>query len=339
MDDLDLPAGTNRAGVVVAVNVLASSACRAARNGHPDDLWTSLATTGRSNVYVGAHVPGELVEHLSDVVASTKVNLVDAERALRVGIMPRVRVVDLAARDYLSPRARPFLRDDPLLPRSMRGDPDDIETVAVAEFLAPAVILSADSVFARLGMASSAAPWIETARNLLRAAGFEATFADAAWAAELALRLLSVGIGAAFRLANRYPLPVIAVLAAGLYLAGRFGYLDMERLRIGVSRLKQAAQPVLDMIGEATDGWARARSGLFVIEPQGQPTQEQIAGRYLARCGRALTPSDLRDSLKIKGHRVTAAGLKRAMTAHPAFVRRSGDLYAVGRQTLHAIDQ
>ena len=323
---------------VVDTNVVARSACSAVRSGRRDGLFSGLATTGRSNLYMGAHVPTELANHLGDVATSNKVSLVEVERVLWDQIMPRIPVVDLTARDCLSPRTLPFLHDDPLLPRSMRGDPDDFQTVAVAEFLAPAVILSADSVFARLGMADSATAWIETARNLLRAAGIEATFADAASAAEMTLRLLCAGIGAAFRLANRYPLPVLAVLAAGLYLAARFGYLNLDRPRTAIRRLTQAAQPVLDMIDEATDGWQQARGGLFVIEPDGPPTLDQLAGRYLARSRRALTPSELRDLLKSEGHQVTAAGLKRAMTAHPAFSLRPGDLYTVGRRGARTID-
>ncbi|XVV10933.1 hypothetical protein ACQP2X_39765 [Actinoplanes sp. CA-131856] len=42
-------------------------------------------------------------------------------------------VVDMRPGDCMSLRARPFLRDEQSLPKAMRGDPDDVETVAVAE--------------------------------------------------------------------------------------------------------------------------------------------------------------------------------------------------------------
>lgn len=69
---------------------------------------------------------------------------------------------------------------------------------------------------------------------------------------------------------------------------------------------------------------------LLVVEPPPYPTTEQLATRYLARCGRPLTPGELRDALVRRGHTVSAAQLKRDMLAHRAFVRASGDLWTVG---------
>ena len=318
---------------VVDTNVLASRACHAARNGLAGDaVLSGLATTGRSNTFMGAHVPGELRRHLGDIAASSNVELSAAARVLVGCILPQVPVVDVAPGDCMSPRLRSFLRNDPGLPRALRGDPDDIETAAVAEFLAPAVILSTDSVFTRLGMSSStAAEWIGIASNLLRAAGFEANLADAALVVELVGRLLFAATGAAMRFATSYPLPALALLIAGVYLAKRYGYLDSARAKAGIRRVGEAVRPALDMIGDATVAWSGARNALFVVEPYGPPTIEHLAARYLARCGRPLTPGDLRDRLKITGHEVTAAGLKRAMTAHPAFHRQPGNLYRIGR--------
>jgi len=59
---------------VMDASVLARQACRAARDGRTGDgLVAGLATTGRSNVCVGAHVPAELVEHVGDVAGSVGV--------------------------------------------------------------------------------------------------------------------------------------------------------------------------------------------------------------------------------------------------------------------------
>ena len=52
---------------ITDTNALASRACNAARNLAAENLFTGLAVTGRSNTYVSAHVPGELVRHLADV--------------------------------------------------------------------------------------------------------------------------------------------------------------------------------------------------------------------------------------------------------------------------------
>lgn len=290
-----------------------------------------LAGTGRSNVFVGAHVPGELVKRLPEIASSTGVDAQRAERALWDQIMPFVSVVDVRPGDCMSPRARPFLRDDTGLPRSMRGDPDDVETVAVAEFLALAVVLSADSVFARLGMADSAASWVETAQGLLRAAGFEASAADAAVALEVAGRLFFLGAQATVRAAHRSPLPALVAIAVAAYLAWRNDLITRDRLLAGVRHLGDAVEPLVEAIGTASADWRETRDALHVVESVGHPSIEQLAAQHLARCGRSLTPSDLRDELRRSGEDVTAAGLRRAMQLHPGFVRLLGDRYRVGR--------
>jgi hypothetical protein len=87
----------------------------------------------------------------------------------------------------------------------------------------------------------------------------------------------------------------------------------------------------MELATDAVHDWQESRDALFVVESSIAPTNEQLAGRYLARCGRALTPSELRDELRSAGSSVTAAALKRAMVAHPAFSRHPGDRYSVGR--------
>ncbi len=118
------------------------------------------------------------------------------------------------------PRVRPLLRVDPDLPRRLRGDPDDAGTAALAEFIAPAVIISADSVFTRFGVASTVATtWLPAAYTLLRMAGFEASLADAAVMLELGTRLLVTAAGAAVRAARNYPLPALGIVAAAGFAA------------------------------------------------------------------------------------------------------------------------
>ncbi|MEU2930646.1 hypothetical protein ABZ636_37325 [Streptomyces sp. NPDC007251] len=68
-----------------------------------------------------------------------------------------------------------------------------------------------------------------------------------------------------------------------------------------------------------------------MVEPPAYPTREQLVARSLARCGRPLTPGELRDALALRGHTISAAQLKRDLLAHRAFVRVPGDLWTVGR--------
>jgi hypothetical protein len=138
---------------------------------------TVVVSTGRSNTYVSAHVPGELARDVADVAEGHPgLDLREAQRVLWGDIMPLVPVVYLAVGDYLHPRIQAVRRADPALPMRLRGDPDDLGTAALAEFLAPSVIISADSVFTRFGLANSVADtWLPLAHRLLQAAGYEAT--------------------------------------------------------------------------------------------------------------------------------------------------------------------
>jgi len=68
-----------------------------------------IVSDPRSNTYISAHVPGELVRHLADVAEGhPRRELQEAERVLWDDIMPLVPVVvDLAVGDYLWRTAAP----------------------------------------------------------------------------------------------------------------------------------------------------------------------------------------------------------------------------------------
>jgi hypothetical protein len=198
---------------ITDTNALASRACNAARNSLAENLFTGLAVTGRSNTYISAHVPGELVRHLADVAEGHPgLDLREAERVLWNDVMPLVPVVDLAVGDYLHPRIQAVRRADPALPVRLRGDPDDLGTAALAEFLAPAAIISADSIFTRFGLANSVADtWLPLAHRLLQAADYEATLTEAAYALEVAVRLIAVPVSAVAAAARRRPLAALGI--------------------------------------------------------------------------------------------------------------------------------
>lgn len=318
---------------VTDTNALAARACHAAAREVLEDLFVGLAGTGRSHVYVSAHVPGELADHLADVVAGRRgLALADAEAVLWGQIMPRVPVVDLAVRDYLHPRVRPLMDDDPTLPRRLRGDIDDIGTAALAEFLAPAVIISADSVFTRFGLAGTiATDWLPTAYQWLNAAGFEATLTDTAMLLEVAVRAVVLAAGSAARMARRHPLPAVAVLAGAAYLAGRGGYLNGSRWRTHARRFAEVTRPWQDRLYEAFQDHQRAREALVIIEPYGPPTTEQAAARHLARIGRRLTPAELHAALIREGYPLEDGELHRAVAEHPAFIADTEGAYRIGR--------
>jgi hypothetical protein len=299
---------------------IASSACHVARNGTASIL-ASLASTGRSNVLIGEDVEAELPEALAKVAADMGVPLADAERALGQ-IMTRIRVVPLRMGDYLNPRIAAIRRFDPDLPRAMRGDPDDLGTAAVAEFLAPAVIISKDSVFNRFGLALPADRWTEEAARLLAAAGYDATLEDAARAAEHAAGLLFNGIVAVGKAAARNPKATLAALvlgaAAGWYCHRR-GWITGDRLRAAGQKLLSAGRPVAEHIAAADARRNRAQAALTVVSGVEPPSLEERCARHLARRRTAMTAADLASVLSVTGPAVTAEAVRDALDAHPAF--------------------
>jgi hypothetical protein len=250
-------------------------------------------------------------------------DLRDAERVLWGDIMPLVPVVDLAVADYLHPRIQAVRRADPDLPLRLRGDPDDLGTAALAEFLAPAVIISADSVFTRFGLANSVADtWLPLAHQLLRAAGYEATLTEAAFALELAARLVAVPVSAVAGAARRHPLAALGIGAVIALVAYQAGYLRRDRLRAAGQEIRRVAATGIEALGSAADAYSKARQSLRVIEPYGTPTTAELAARH-----------DLAAALEAAEHAVTSVELRDATSRHPAFRTRGSHpaVISIGR--------
>jgi hypothetical protein len=311
---------------------IASSACHVARSGTASVL-VSLAGTGRSNVFISEDVEAELPEALQKVAADMGVPLADAERALHQ-IMTRIWVVPLRMGDYLNPAIAGIRRCDPGLPRAARGDPDDLGTAAVAAFLAPAVIISKDSVFSRFGLALPADRWTEEAARLLIAAGYDAALEDAAHAAEVGARLLFGMIGAAKNAAVRNPkaaitTAVIAGLAA--WYCHRRGWITGDQLRAAGRRMAAAARPLAERAAAADARRNQARDALTVVEGCGAPSLEERCARHLARRAAPMTPEELSAVLAISGAAATADAVRAAMASHPAFTQDAQGGFIFGR--------
>jgi hypothetical protein len=317
---------------ITDTNALASRACSAASRARHEDLFTGLAFTGRSNTYISAHVPGELIRHLGNVAEGFPgLELQAAERVLWGNIMPMVPVIDLAVGDYLHPRIRPIMRGDQALPKAVRGDPDDLGTAALAEFLAPAVIISADSVFTRHGMADTlATTWLPMAYGMLKMAGFEATMTEVPYMLELAVRLISVPASAAAGAARRHPLAALGIGAAVLLIASQAGYLKRERLQAAGRGIGQVMANGARYVASASNQHDEVRRALRVIEPYGNPTAEELAARHLARVRTPMTLDALARAIDLKGYDVSTAELKDATGRHPAFWTKDGQPPIVG---------
>ncbi|MFF0206224.1 hypothetical protein [Streptomyces sp. NPDC005017] len=314
---------------VLDANALLVEACALAKTGGRQDRVTALAVTRRATPYIAPHIRGEVGEHLAKMAADFEVSERLARRVLDRQILPALRVVDLEIRDHLAPQTRHILRVDREMPRKYRGDPDDAPTMALAEFLAPCVIVSQDSVFSRFGFA--VIDWIPVVQRVMRVAGLEATAANALVVMDWALRLFGAGAQRLVVLARCNPLAATAAVGGLLWWCYQKGYLSRERWRRSWSRTGEALVPVLELASAGMTEHQTLMDSLLVVEPPAYPTTEQLAARYLARCGRAMTPGELRDALARRGHTLSAAQLKRDMLAHAAFVRTPGDLWTIGR--------
>ncbi|MEU5062241.1 MULTISPECIES: hypothetical protein [unclassified Streptomyces] len=315
---------------ILDANALLVEACALAKNNGRPSRVTTLAATGRATPYIAAHVPGEVDEHLAKMAAHFEVPEYRARRVLNQQILPALRVVDLEIRDHLSPRTRHILHVDPEMPRKYRGDPDDAPTMALAEFLGPCVIVTQDSVFHHFGFA--VIDWIPVVQSVMRVAGLEATAANALVVVDWALRLSGAGVHRLIVLAGRNPLLATAAVTGLLWWCYRNGYLTRENWQRRLAWAGEATVPLLELADSTMTEYRELSDSLMVVEPPSYPTREQLAARHLARCGRPLTPGELRDALARRGHSTSAAQLNRDMLAHRAFVRAPGDLWTVGRQ-------
>lgn len=152
----------------------------------------------------------------------------------------------------------------------------------------------------------------------------------------VAARIPSESVRFQVKAARRYPLPTAAVLAGRCCSPGRPAYHEPYRRRETARRLSNAARPWVNKFNTAWEGYERARGGLFVIEPYGAPTVEEVVARHLARRRGPATLTSLA-GIAEPLHQITAEELEDALHAHPAFVIGDDDTYTVGRPALRAL--
>ena len=175
--------------------------------------------------------------------------------------------------------------------------------------------------------------WLLLAHQLLRAAGYEATLTETAFALELAARLVAVPVSAAVGAARRHPLAALGMGTVIALVAYHAGYLRRDRLRAAGQEIRRVAATGIEAFGSAADAYSKARQSLRVIEPYGTPTTAELAARHLARVRRPLPLDDLAAALEAAGHAVTAAELRDATSRHPAFRTRGSQpaVISIGR--------
>jgi hypothetical protein len=251
--------------------------------------------------------------------------------------------------DHLRPEIAAVRRihGDPRVPSKSRldGDPDDLPTAALAALLSPSLIVSADGVFARLGLAA-VGDWIPIALEVLHVAGYEASFADAVLLIDGLGRLVVAAGRQAWQVVTTHPRMSIAAgaLLAALSATGRLpGPPNLKDLQ----RLGRSGVPLIEQLAAAADRHQRSRSELLLVEdpPWRKPDVTELCARHLARCQQPQTATEGREAINsglMVSRPVTTAACRQEMDAHPASLRGPGSRYWVGSQPLappHRRDQ
>ncbi|MEU5554478.1 PIN domain-containing protein [Micromonospora sp. NPDC047793] len=310
---------------VFDTNALATACCMEADSGH-DSLVTRLVATERVPCFIADHVPGEMEEHLERISRSQHVDTADALRVWRDDVAPLLRVVELPIGEYLRPEIAAIRRPPP------EGDPDDWPTLALAAFLGPTVVVSSDSVFARLGY-NNAGYWTGDAKALHTASELEGRQIDRLHTALITTRLLWGGAAGIFHQVPRraWLLPALGI-AAGW--AASMLWSSRDRVRATSAAVWESLEPIFARIGAELTQYDHLRSSLVAVHDPSwrQETLTERCARHLARSGTPMTPSELRDALdRTLGQRVSAAAIRRALSNHPAFIRSAGERYSIGR--------
>jgi len=149
------------------------------------------------------------------------------------------------------------------------------------------------------------------AYRLLQAAGYEATLTEAAYALELAARLIAVPASAVAGAARRHPLAALGIGAAIALVAYQAGYLKRDRLRAAGQEIRRVAATGIEAFGKAADAYGKARQALRVIEPYSTPTVEELAARHLARVRRAAPRRPSGSSRSCRARRIHGGAARR----------------------------
>ena len=322
---LAIASGSPQLVAVIDTNALANACCMEAATGL-DSLVRRLVQTERVPCFVADHVPGEIEEHLEEICGS-RVDPAEAFRVYRESMAPLLRVVELPIGEYLRPEIAGIRQPAP------DGDPDDWPTLALAAFLGPALVVTSDHVFYRLGY-GKAERWTAGAGVLRKAAELEGRHIDRLFMTVFSARLASLGVRGLVDVTRRLPwlLPIV-----GLGIGWLVGVMWQRRdgVRDGLTALwDEMLSPVVHQILGELKEFGELRTSLATVQDPSWRTESlaERCARLLARSGEPMTPTELRDALGARSDdRITTAEIRRCISAHPSFHRFPGERYQVGQ--------
>lgn len=323
------------ASIVVADTMALAQACvGAVGEGNPPQLFTIMGTD-RATILVGSHVPDEVCPAIVSIVRGDHDRALLAQEVWRMVVAPRVIVVDLPIGEYLRPEIQVVWRG--VAGRKLRADISDLPTIALAAFLAPAVIWSRDRIFTRTGLAAPDAA--DTGYHLTTLSVAESVAADIVITTACTSIAVSKGMAGAVRGIYHRPLVAgVALLSAALldhFLP------DHTRLRWRKSfgAFSRAAGGTLvalvEIVNELQTHRSAALVSLAAYDAPGwrRRTALELCAIMLARSEAPMTVTELWGRL---GSEVSCempqslSDLRRDLVAHPAFTSVGADRWRLG---------
>jgi len=309
--------------VVADANVLAQACVRAAQKDNPPNVFTILGT-GRADILIGSHVPGEMGKAIAKITVRKSVLTKAALDIWTEVVAPQITVVDLPIGEYLRPEVQVVAQGVPGVP----ADPTDLPTIALAAFVPSAAIWTRDRIFTETGLAAHNAS--DTLGNLTTICVAESTTADTAGVAAFSVRAGAVIVDAIQRAAVRRPAGSIVLLAGVvLFLLVLDANSRGKAATVGKSLVRGAGLILGELLQATVEIEVDRKSAFDSLVRYESPawrrrTPVEVCAGILTRSAEPMTATELLTVLRQAGGcevPATVSALKQQLHEHPAFTR------------------
>lgn len=309
--------------VVADANVLVQACVRAAQKDNPPNVFTILGT-GRADILIGSHVPGEMGKAIAKITVRKSVLTKAALDIWTEVVAPQITVVDLPIGEYLRPEVQVVAQGVPGVP----ADPTDLPTIALAAFVPSAAIWTRDRIFTETGLAAHNAS--DTLGNLTTICVAESTTADTAGVAAFSVRAGAVIVDAIQRAAVRRPAGSIVLLAGVvLFLLVLDANSRGKAATVGKSLVRGAGLILGELLQATVEIEVDRKSAFDSLVRYESPawrrrTPVEVCAGILTRSAEPMTATELLTVLRQAGGcevPATVSALKQQLHEHPAFTR------------------
>jgi len=308
--------------VVADANVLAQACVRAAQKGSTPNVFTILGT-GRADILIGSHVPGEMGKAIAKITVRKSVLTKAALDIWTEVVAPQITVIDLPIGEYLRPEVQVVAQGVPGVP----ADPTDLPTIALAAFVPSAAIWTRDRIFTETGLAAHNAS--DTLGNLTTICVAESTTADTAGVAAFSVRAGAVIVDAIQRAAVRRPAGSIVLVGVVLFLLVLDANSRGKAATVGKSLVRGAGLILGELLQAAAEIEVDRKSAFDSLVRYESPawrrrTPVEVCAGILTRSAGPMTATELLTVLRQTGGcevPATVSALKQQLHEHPAFTR------------------